>query len=539
MEYDKYYINNTAPADNTANVVRPVNRMIQVKQQDTPARREKETREYQSRIEQGQRIMNTFARTPAGRRATNRDYAIQSQKAKQEAAKEEAAAVVGSLFKPLMPSTYVDMAAAIKNGQVNNLTDALAAPYLTDSWSMKNPGKALVLDITTPFIVGKGTQLLNKSTKGLKLSKTLNRELYNSKSTLRTPEFSYEMSSERVPYTKYSINATNPSERQIVINNWNARYPNSGFRPHSTPKIKDGYLEVGELPLSDKVKATTDLMAKRWKNFEYRPQGGNTNVYHWWDSNGSQLTMKGKNALFERLKQQMVPTYMPLNNANNYEGFYSMTTGPALKLNPWRAKPYDYSQLHESISHITDDIVKDMYTKVSNRPLIKPVERLFNGTKSSESIYGKISYPEDIFGNELVEKILSDSSRNPKEARAMNWEMIQKLYSKLAKDKNISYNDAVVSMKNEFEQLVDNLSNEEFVKFMKSFDNKYLDEYSKLMENGTKEQQTQFIKRIKNAIKYGASVVIPTEIRNTISDINTNNNINYAKKGIKLIPKNY
>jgi len=42
-------------------------------------------------------------------------------------------------------------------------------------------------------------------------------------------------------------------------------------------------------------------------------------------------------------------------------------------------------------------------------------------------------------------------------------------------------------MKNEFEQLVDNLSNEEFVKFMKSFDNKYLDEYSKLMENGTKE----------------------------------------------------
>jgi len=112
-----------------------------------------------------------------------------------------------------MPSTYVDMIAAIKNGQVNDFTDALAAPYLNNSWSMRNPGKALVLDITTPFIVGKGTQLLNKSTKGLKLSKTLNEELYNSKSTLRTPEFSYEISSERVPYTKYSINATNPSER--------------------------------------------------------------------------------------------------------------------------------------------------------------------------------------------------------------------------------------------------------------------------------------------------------------------------------------
>lgn len=155
----KRYLDNVAPADNTANVVRPVNRMIQVKQQDTPARREKETREYQARIERGQRIMNSFARTPAGRRAANRAYAIESQKAKQEAAKEEAAAVVGSLFKPLMPSTYVDMAAAIKNGQVSNVTDVLAAPYLSDSWSMRNPGKALVTDIVAPFVLNKGTQL--------------------------------------------------------------------------------------------------------------------------------------------------------------------------------------------------------------------------------------------------------------------------------------------------------------------------------------------------------------------------------------------
>jgi len=155
----KRYLDNTAPADNTANVVRPVNRMIQVKRQDTPARREKETREYQAKVERGQRIMNTFARTPAGRRAANRAYAIESQKAKQEAAKEEAAAVVGSLFKPIMSSTYVDMAAAIKNGQVNNLTDVLAAPYLSDSWSMRNPGKALGVDIVAPFALSKGTQL--------------------------------------------------------------------------------------------------------------------------------------------------------------------------------------------------------------------------------------------------------------------------------------------------------------------------------------------------------------------------------------------
>ena len=156
----KRYLDNTTPADNTSNVVRPVNRMIQVKQQDTPVRREKETREYQAKVQTGQRILNRFSRTPAGRRAANRAYAVESQRQQQEAAKEEAAAVVGSFFKPVMPSTYVDMAAAIKNGQVNNLTDALAAPYLTDSWSMRNPGKALVADIAAPFALGGASKIV-------------------------------------------------------------------------------------------------------------------------------------------------------------------------------------------------------------------------------------------------------------------------------------------------------------------------------------------------------------------------------------------
>ena len=47
----KRYLDNTAPVDNAANVVRPVNRMIQVKQKDTPVRRKKETREYKARQE--------------------------------------------------------------------------------------------------------------------------------------------------------------------------------------------------------------------------------------------------------------------------------------------------------------------------------------------------------------------------------------------------------------------------------------------------------------------------------------------------------
>lgn len=153
------YLDEATPPDNTYNSIRPVARQIQIKRKDTPKRRAEETKKYQDKVEQGKRIMSTFNRTPAGRRAANRDYAIKSQQQKQQAAKEEAAAVVGSLFRPLMPSTYVDMAAAIKNGQVNNLTDVLAAPYLTNSWSMRNPGKALVTDVVAPFALSKASRL--------------------------------------------------------------------------------------------------------------------------------------------------------------------------------------------------------------------------------------------------------------------------------------------------------------------------------------------------------------------------------------------
>lgn len=177
----KRYLDNAAPADNTANVIRPVivRRDENIKAR-SPERQRVEQQKARDIAERNQRISSTFARTPAGRRAANRAYAVESQRQKQEAAKEEAAAVVGSLFKPLMPSTYVDMAAAIKNGQVDNLTDALVAPYLSDSWSMRNPGKALAIDIVTPFAVGKGVQLVDRGTKGLRLARVMNKSLINS-----------------------------------------------------------------------------------------------------------------------------------------------------------------------------------------------------------------------------------------------------------------------------------------------------------------------------------------------------------------------
>ena len=162
MSRRKRYLDNTVPADNTANVVRPVNRMIQVKQQDTPARREKETREYKVIQERAkytpanprQASIGPYREKTALDRAGGRLYAAAEQRRKDAEDREAAGVVLNSLFKPIFPSTYVDMAAAIKNGQVNNLSDALAAPYLTDSWSMRNPGKALVTDIAAPSVLG-------------------------------------------------------------------------------------------------------------------------------------------------------------------------------------------------------------------------------------------------------------------------------------------------------------------------------------------------------------------------------------------------
>jgi hypothetical protein len=35
---------------------------------------------------------------------------------------------------------------------------------------------------------------------------------------------------ERVRYSKYSVDATNPKERELVAQHWKARYPDSGIK---------------------------------------------------------------------------------------------------------------------------------------------------------------------------------------------------------------------------------------------------------------------------------------------------------------------
>lgn len=162
----KRYLDNAAPADNTANVVRPVNRMIQVKQQDTPARREEENRKTAARREAAkwtpanprQASIGPYREKTALDKQGGRLYAAGEDRRKQEENMRNAGEVLGNLaelaFAPVMGSTYVDMVDAYKRGKRGFLNIAGTRFTDKDAWSKRNPGKALIVDILTPIAAG-------------------------------------------------------------------------------------------------------------------------------------------------------------------------------------------------------------------------------------------------------------------------------------------------------------------------------------------------------------------------------------------------
>ena len=160
MRRRKRYLDNAAPADNTARI--GYNPIIRVKQKDTPARRREEQRKAEVQKEQGrfpanprQASIGPYRQKTALDKAGGRLYAAAEQRRKDAEDREAAGVVLNALVKPVMPSTGLDIYDAYKRGEVNNISDALAAPYVTGSWSQRNPGKALVADIVGPAAIGK------------------------------------------------------------------------------------------------------------------------------------------------------------------------------------------------------------------------------------------------------------------------------------------------------------------------------------------------------------------------------------------------
>jgi hypothetical protein len=127
-----------------------------------------------------------------------------------------------------------------------------------------------------------------------------------------------------------------------------------------------------------------------------------------------------------QLKNKNTIMYMPLENAGNVEGQFFGGQG-YLKLNPWRHKPYRFSQIHEDLSHATDDVVKEMRT-ASGKKILGNTYKDSLGNTHVEGAYGKIAWPEDLFEAKELEKLIGKSSRKVIEARSTNWEMITDLY---------------------------------------------------------------------------------------------------------------
>ena len=321
---------------------------------------------------------------------------------------------------------------------------------------------------------------------------------------------------ERVRYSKYSVDATNPKERELVAQHWKARYPDSGIKFQNPEEITIGFdgdkvLKIGELPLSSEGKYIADLMEKRMSKYKFRegldPQ---------YITTAGRTSTSGLSGFMKQLKNETSTVYMPLRNAENIEGQYFAGKG-YLKLNPWRSKPYRFSQIHEGLSHATDDVVKEMRT-ASGKKILGSTYKDSLGKTHVEGSYGKIAWPEDLFNPEDLEKLVSKSSRKAIEARATNWEMVTDLYEQLAKYKGITFEEAIHLPESEFNNFVEKAldSPDKLATFMEKFDNKYLADYAKVLRSGNSMQQGAYSNRIIRMIQKAPSYVIPTILGSSI-----------------------
>lgn len=315
---------------------------------------------------------------------------------------------------------------------------------------------------------------------------------------------------ERVNYSKYSVDAANPQEREILFKHWTSRYPNSGLKLLDNPqKISIGwdgenYLKVGEMPLSDRGKAIADVMGNRMLKYPFRE-----GIDPQWVVTPGRTSNKGISGFMDQLKNENTVMYMPLVQDSNIEGL-SFASQPYLKINPWRNKPYQFTQIHEGLSHPTDPVVSELRTSSGNK-ILGNVFKDSQGTTHVEGSYGKVTWPEDLYDKELLEKLISKDSRKPTEGRAINWEMITDLYAQLAKKKGISFEEATKLPEIEFNNFVESTldSPEKLTSFMKKFDNRYLSDYANVLKTGDSKQQAAYGNRILRMIKKAPSYILP------------------------------
>lgn len=335
----------------------------------------------------------------------------------------------------------------------------------------------------------------------------------------------YSVGGNLVKIGKYVINPLNPEHINLVKAHWLNKYPNTFKFLHNQPKkvmlgIIDQerpYLEMGQLPLSKEGQALAKVMESRMSKYPIKKNLQDKAIVF-----PGMFTTKGIPEMMKQITDRKTSIYIPLKNEGSINGF-SDGINSALLMNPWRSKSIQFSQFHEGVSHATDPFVKDYLVtsyKGQETPILGKVFGLSDRLKHADGVYGKISMPEDIYGAEILNKVLHSDSMKPIEARSTNWEMIMDLYQQLAKNKGVNFKQATELPPEEFNKFVDTtLNNTDNLKqFMRKFDNQYLSDYAEVLESGTQEQANQYAKRIKNAIKYLPMVGLSAYLANNKSN---------------------
>ncbi len=302
-----------------------------------------------------------------------------------------------------------------------------------------------------------------------------------------------EISKDLVTMTKYSVDPNNPQHLNSVIGAWKSRYPETAsyIKTPTKEEIADTpYLITGEIPLSDRGLAISKIMENRASRY--------SNGNEFFVTPGLPIT-RSVGSYFNVIRNKPTKLYIPLKN-DGMGGFY-YTGDAAVKMNPWQSKPYTLTQIHEGLSHASDGLVENLKIPIKgvDTPIVSGVTTPVPKTGGA---YGRISYPEDIYGKDVLKNVLHKDSEKGIEARAMNWEMISDLYAQLAKEKGITFKEATELPESEFSSFVSTKLKEpsDLSKFMKKFNSQYLTDYANLMEKGTPEQASEYAKRIRSGI---------------------------------------
>lgn len=298
-------------------------------------------------------------------------------------------------------------------------------------------------------------------------------------------------------FSGVSVDPSNPQTLQSLITAYKGRYPT--FQVVSNPtKIETGgknYLVIGRNPITEDLKLHKDLIRSRLDNLN---SGWRDEYGYYVDPKTHSANMYTGESILNNTGENGIVGVLPLDQNGNMGGFYNFSGRyagqPFVVANAWRKKPLRYTQLHESISHPTDELVSHITSDVSG--------------KSIKDMYTRVTQPSDLFPD-FQNFFKINASKDWIEGRAVNNEMVKRINELISKKTGKRLTDVYKNPKLLEDFVNTQLKDDrELVRFLKSMDSGYLTDYANLLEShiGTKEG-TLYANRIRNMIKILPAIV--------------------------------